>query len=193
MNKIGIIVFLIIVLAGGLAFLKMQKPTVKDVVVACTMEAKICPDGSSVGRVGPSCEFAACPEVVTKAETLNADVYPLQSGITWGEEASTTLTLRDQKFIGTEVKSLTISNVTDISKVSVPFQKYYAEKLLKAGWVQNKNYSADSAGSSTWVYTKGSEYIVFSYKSEPVNKATVTPLTCPCNMVFTIFTGTVVK
>lgn len=29
--------------------------------VACTMEAKLCPDGSSVGRSGPNCEFAACP------------------------------------------------------------------------------------------------------------------------------------
>ncbi|HEY4495911.1 MAG TPA: Gmad2 immunoglobulin-like domain-containing protein [Candidatus Paceibacterota bacterium] len=29
--------------------------------VACTMEAKICPDGSAVGRVGPNCEFALCP------------------------------------------------------------------------------------------------------------------------------------
>lgn len=29
--------------------------------VACTMEAKICPDGSAVGRTGPNCEFAACP------------------------------------------------------------------------------------------------------------------------------------
>jgi peptidoglycan hydrolase-like protein with peptidoglycan-binding domain len=30
-------------------------------VVACTKEAKMCPDGSWVGRVGPSCAFAACP------------------------------------------------------------------------------------------------------------------------------------
>lgn len=30
--------------------------------VACTQEAKLCPDGSSVGREGPHCEFAACPE-----------------------------------------------------------------------------------------------------------------------------------
>jgi branched-chain amino acid transport system substrate-binding protein len=27
----------------------------------CTMEAKICPDGSGVGRTGPNCEFAPCP------------------------------------------------------------------------------------------------------------------------------------
>lgn len=29
--------------------------------VACTMEAKLCPDGSSVGRSGPKCEFLPCP------------------------------------------------------------------------------------------------------------------------------------
>ena len=29
--------------------------------VACTEEAKICPDGSAVGRTGPNCEFAPCP------------------------------------------------------------------------------------------------------------------------------------
>lgn len=28
---------------------------------ACTLEAKICPDGSSVGRILPNCEFAPCP------------------------------------------------------------------------------------------------------------------------------------
>lgn len=28
---------------------------------ACTQEAKLCPDGTAVGRVGPTCEFAACP------------------------------------------------------------------------------------------------------------------------------------
>jgi hypothetical protein len=27
----------------------------------CTMDAKICPDGSVVGRVGPNCEFPPCP------------------------------------------------------------------------------------------------------------------------------------
>lgn len=31
--------------------------------VACTMDAKMCPDGSYVGRIAPKCEFAACPTV----------------------------------------------------------------------------------------------------------------------------------
>lgn len=29
--------------------------------IACTMEAKMCPDGSYVGRSGPNCEFSPCP------------------------------------------------------------------------------------------------------------------------------------
>ncbi len=32
--------------------------------VACTMEAKLCPDGTSVGREGPKCEFAECPKLI---------------------------------------------------------------------------------------------------------------------------------
>ena len=29
--------------------------------VSCTMEAKICPDGTAAGRTGSNCEFAPCP------------------------------------------------------------------------------------------------------------------------------------
>ena len=40
------------------------KPTTainEPVQVACTQDAKLCSDGSYVGRTGPNCEFAACP------------------------------------------------------------------------------------------------------------------------------------
>jgi hypothetical protein len=33
----------------------------EESIVFCTMDAKACPDGSYVGRVGPSCEFVPCP------------------------------------------------------------------------------------------------------------------------------------
>jgi|GEM_PF-6965924 len=40
--------------------------------VACTMDARICPDGSAVGRVGPNCEFAPCPkEGTTTTKPIN--------------------------------------------------------------------------------------------------------------------------
>jgi hypothetical protein len=38
-----------------ITFVKSAKPP-----VACTEEAKLCPDGSAVGRTGPNCEFAPC-------------------------------------------------------------------------------------------------------------------------------------
>ncbi|MDQ5949393.1 MAG: hypothetical protein QG589_519 [Patescibacteria group bacterium] len=38
--------------------------------VACTMEAKLCPDGKTyVGRTGPRCEFSACPTTTPKCDT----------------------------------------------------------------------------------------------------------------------------
>jgi hypothetical protein len=51
------VVLLILAVVGGTSYLLLNK---KQVV--CTMEAKICPDGSAVGRTGPNCEFAKCPE-----------------------------------------------------------------------------------------------------------------------------------
>lgn len=39
----------------------------------CTQEAKLCPDGSSVGRGGPNCEFAECPST-TGTGTLRGQV-----------------------------------------------------------------------------------------------------------------------
>ncbi len=36
-----------------------QTPT-GQTPVACTMDAKACPDGSYVGRIAPNCEFAPC-------------------------------------------------------------------------------------------------------------------------------------
>ncbi len=39
--------------------------------VACTADAKVCPDGTSVGRVGPKCEFARCPGTERKDKARN--------------------------------------------------------------------------------------------------------------------------
>lgn len=35
--------------------------------VACPMDAKICPDGTTVGRVPPGCSFAPCPSASATA------------------------------------------------------------------------------------------------------------------------------
>lgn len=37
-----------------------------DDMMMCTMEVKLCPDGTGVGRTGPKCEFAPCPTTPPK-------------------------------------------------------------------------------------------------------------------------------
>ncbi len=41
-----------------------------DEVYACHADAKICQDGSAVGRSGPKCEFTACPSADATSTTL---------------------------------------------------------------------------------------------------------------------------
>lgn len=57
----GLLLFVLALLVGGRMFLAQMPPEAEP--IACTMDAMLCPDGSSVGRVGPSCEFAPCPHV----------------------------------------------------------------------------------------------------------------------------------
>lgn len=51
--------------AGYLNFMiwQLNAPTA-TVVADCAGEIKLCPDGSSVGRIGPKCEFAPCLDYV---------------------------------------------------------------------------------------------------------------------------------
>lgn len=63
-----IIVILAAIVGGGILvyqYLWLPKEEAKNSQkpVACTQEAKVCPDGSYVSRIGPNCEFAICPEV----------------------------------------------------------------------------------------------------------------------------------
>lgn len=53
---------------------------------ACTEEAKLCPDGSAVGRTGPNCEFTACPETKSMLSEAEARVIA-EKECTKGSEA----------------------------------------------------------------------------------------------------------
>ena len=53
----------IVLLTAGAAYFVVNRQADEPIPIACTEEAKLCPDGSAVGRTGPNCEFASCPEV----------------------------------------------------------------------------------------------------------------------------------
>ncbi len=72
---IGILVLAVL---GGFGFYYYQtvyRPAHEG--VACTQEAKLCPDGSYVGRTGPNCEFAACPGATSTPGTTGTGGAPV--------------------------------------------------------------------------------------------------------------------
>ena len=61
MKKALITLIILVISAGillGLKFLIRESPAEQ---VACTMDARLCPDGSYVSRIPPNCEFSLCP------------------------------------------------------------------------------------------------------------------------------------
>jgi hypothetical protein len=74
--KVGLGVLIALVLFSG-GFILGNNTNIQKV---CTMEAKTCPDGSSVGRTGPKCEFAPCPiakstPTITSINTFSWKTY----------------------------------------------------------------------------------------------------------------------
>ncbi|MHB1330832.1 MAG: hypothetical protein ACYCY6_02590 [Minisyncoccota bacterium] len=65
MKILLVIIALVVVVAGVLLYIRDDSVLLEEEAVACTMEAKLCPDGSYVGRGGPNCEFAPCPTEAT--------------------------------------------------------------------------------------------------------------------------------
>lgn len=67
-KSIATFLIFVIVVAGFVATYLVFK-NYNNGQIACTMDAKICPDGTAVGRVGPSCNFAPCPDPTKNWQT----------------------------------------------------------------------------------------------------------------------------
>ena len=57
---IALTVILVVLGFAGFMYRNALEHPATPTPVACTMEAKLCPDGTSVGRSGPNCEFSVC-------------------------------------------------------------------------------------------------------------------------------------
>lgn len=79
MKMIFILLVLLLVLGGGsYAYLFFKGQTTQPtppITKACTQEAKLCPDGSSVGRSGPNCAFAPCPSTIPSTTSAGLKTY----------------------------------------------------------------------------------------------------------------------
>ncbi|MEK7134211.1 MAG: hypothetical protein AAB819_00585 [Patescibacteria group bacterium] len=73
MQKFIVALILLIVVGGVAGFLSDR------VTIACPADAKLCPDGSVVGRTGLKCEFAEC--LAVNSGGGNQGILPYKSGV----------------------------------------------------------------------------------------------------------------
>ncbi len=85
-NLVTALVFLVLIGGGFILWTQYRSAPGDDENTFCAADVRSCPDGSSVGRVPPACEFAACPaERTTEVELearLNRSVSALGVTIT---------------------------------------------------------------------------------------------------------------
>ncbi len=129
MKKYYVSTILIVILILGLGFFwhkSVQAPATNNLPVACTMEAKICPDGSSVGRIGPKCEFAPCPKTTTlntpvpSVATTSIKTIPANTAITQDYNGKTIYIKKGDRFLlnlGELNWNISITDQTIISRV----------------------------------------------------------------------------
>lgn len=64
---------LVIAVAGGAYYLGRFSQNFSPTQKTCTKDARICPNGISVGRSGPNCEFTPCPSTSPNPSDETAD------------------------------------------------------------------------------------------------------------------------
>ena len=119
LSIVEILVVVILIVVGGVYYITNKSAVyipenpngVSDVPtnpVACTMEAKMCPDGSYVGRVGPNCEFKACPSADS---TSNWKTYTdIKYGFTFQYPDGWTVNNQSYTYNGIQARMVDISS-----------------------------------------------------------------------------------
>jgi hypothetical protein len=125
--------------------------------VACTLEAKLCPDGSSVGRTGPNCEFAQCPGSPAPAPSASLKTFTdAAKGVTFQYPALTTAYISGQTWPPTvQVKSGPFSCATGGSEIA-------QGGVTASKTIDGKTYCVTTSSEGA----AGSVYTTYDYASE---------------------------
>ena len=118
--------------------------------VVCTMDAKICPDGSAVGREGPNCQFAACP---APAGT-STPIIPIPGA------ATTTVSVKFNQKVEAITLALTPFDILEDSRCPVNVQ------CIQAGTVRLKARVTSLAGGTRDVEFKLGEKVMLDNSLE---------------------------
>lgn len=117
---------------------------------------------------------------------LNADLYPLYQGASWGDVQAKS-TADGPAY---EVVSTPFTDIANLAEKFLPFTAHYENVLTKAGWVRDDSRAAGGPGAEITYYTKGDQFIIVSFRSDFKVKHPDAPSECPCDLRFSLVSGT---
>jgi len=144
-----IIIFIVLLTIGGIVYIytynRVEAPInipedISDIPVACTMDARQCPDGSWVGRTGPNCEFV-CPVNITPSLPTESDI----NSTTITELMDLSLYIQDINYVENNSCSVTkkvtykVPKTTAVADASLRI--LFGEELSAYGIYQSVNIS----------------------------------------------------
>ena len=156
MKQLAFFLVLIIVLGlGGFLYRYTMEQPSQGEMTACTMEARICPDGSAVGRSGPDCAFAACafPNVEIPEAGLS---FAVPAGYTQLESgASGQETLR---IFGKPSLSPNIPHTIHVKRYPIPAGQTAEQVILANTRYQPADMQAEDFTRFTTIHAGGKSY-----------------------------------
>jgi hypothetical protein len=153
------LIAIIVILSAGIFYFVRHNQNNQPEQIACTMEAKICPDGSAVGRSGPNCEFAACPTASVEVPAVNDDENWITSttgqGVTFQYPENFSTIYTHPPYYDTESwpPKITVSD-NEFSCAETPAESSLPDRVARR-IINGKTYcvSAMSEGAAGSVYT----------------------------------------
>lgn len=152
---------LLVVLIGIGAFVyrsTIERPTFNPSVIhACTQEAKLCPDGTSVGRTGPNCEFAACALPNAEDKTIGIS-FVVPNGYVANPDAIGADESLRAVFDSTGPKTGGIPDSLIIRRYSIPVGKTATDVILANTMHESSGIQAKSMNEFKPVTVHGKAY-----------------------------------
>lgn len=155
-KKVAIVLIILAVLVAGGIYV-WQKYSLEK--IACTQEAKQCPDGSYVGRIAPDCNFAPCSinEANISWQTYKNEKYGFEfqypgdhtvfseiknkSLIPAVSDSATVALAEDEKNISNDQRNLLLIKI-ESQKISP--QNWLAQMIKKGWYHENQNKLAEA-------------------------------------------------
>ncbi|HET8580886.1 MAG TPA: hypothetical protein VFL98_00245 [Candidatus Paceibacterota bacterium] len=122
---------------------------------------------------------------VPSAQRLAAIAYPLYPSLSWGAEQPST----QAGVSGYAVSSRPVVGVSDIASTTEGFVRYYQSKLAADGWSVDNSLAAGGPGADVAGYRKGNAVFIYAYSTDFKGTQPGEPVSCPCDVTFTLFSS----